>query len=63
VDARCGGRDTKPRGGGAGADDCSGFAEQTGQHFGQYVPRAKTGVCIFSAWPPHCWHGPFTVAD
>jgi hypothetical protein len=32
-----------------------------GQHFGQYVPRWKTGWCIFSARPPQLVHGASTM--
>jgi hypothetical protein len=42
-----------PRSGACGAGwGVGAFSPQTGQHFGQNVPRWKTGWCIFSARPP-----------
>jgi hypothetical protein len=39
------------------------FSPHTGQHFGQNVPRWKTGWCIFSARPPQAVQAAVTIPD
>ena len=47
----------------AGAGAAADIGSQAGQHRGQNVPRWNSGLCIFSARPPHKRHALLTIAD